>query len=67
MSSPDFSRAVAAEHTRELRLAACRAGLAALARRCEPSVWSAAVRRSADAIARLRGGSHRDTPACSCA
>ena len=43
--SPTLTAAVGAEHQRDLRRAASRGRLAALARCCRPSTWLAAATR----------------------
>ena len=61
MNSPEITSAVLAEHRRDLRRQARGSALAAIARCCDPSTWTAAVRRTTSTLS----GS-RQTAACTC-
>jgi hypothetical protein len=65
MSHPSITEALAAEHIRELRAAARRSELAALARCCrQPSRITATVTRARAAIAAAGPGHGYDTACC---
>ncbi len=72
MTSLDLTQAVSAEHIRDLRRAAGRSRLSALARCCRPSTWARAARRTGAAGALLRATLARtptgaDVPCVTCA
>jgi hypothetical protein len=52
MNSPEITSAVLAEHRRDLRRQTRGSALAALARRCDPSTWTAVYRRTTAAFSR---------------
>ena len=68
MTTIDLSSGLAAEHARDLRAAAARRRLVALARCCQPASWRRAVTHTRNAVAATRDwigrGQLRAAPAC---
>ena len=62
MNSPEIISAALAEHRHDLRHEAHRSALAALARCCSPSTWTAVARRISSTV----GGSRRSPAGCAC-
>lgn len=59
MTPLDIGSALAAEHTHDLRRAACASRLVALVRCCQPTVWARTAGRAAAVVSRLHAALRR--------